>query len=158
MLSGTNIISGEGWMMVIVVGDNSCLGKIREALAKDEDGPTPLQNKLEKIAEDIGKFGLISAIIILVVLLIRFAIEKGITREWDDSKDFGTLVHYFLLALTVVVVAIPEGLPLAVTLSLAFSVKQMLEDNNLVRKLEACETMGGANNICSDKTGTLTKN
>lgn len=68
------------------------------------------------------------------------------------------IIHYFILALTVVVVAIPEGLPLAVTLSLAFSVKKMLVDNNLVRKLEACETMGGANNICSDKTGTLTKN
>ena len=68
------------------------------------------------------------------------------------------LIEYFILALTVVVVAIPEGLPLAVTLSLAFSVKKMLVDNNLVRKLEACETMGGANNICSDKTGTLTMN
>ena len=68
------------------------------------------------------------------------------------------LLDHFVLALTVVVVAIPEGLPLAVILSLAFSVKKMLDDNNLVRKLVACETMGGANTICSDKTGTLTKN
>ena len=158
MLSGTNVITGEGIMMIIVVGEDSSLGNIRSKLAQDEDGPTPLQNKLEKIAEDIGKFGLISAILILVVLLIRFGIEKGQLGYWDNKKDFSELLHFFVLALAVVVVAIPEGLPLAVTLSLAFSVKQMLDDNNLVRKLAACETMGGANNICSDKTGTLTKN
>lgn len=114
--------------------------------------------KLEKIAEDIGKFGLYSAITIVVVLLIRFSIEKGISREWDTGKDLTEILNYFILAITVIVVAIPEGLPLAVTLSLAFSVKKMLIDQNLVRKMEACETMGGANNICSDKTGTLTMN
>ena len=114
--------------------------------------------KLEKIAEDIGKFGLYSAILILVILLIRFSIEKGISREWNTSSDLPELLNFFILAITVIVVAIPEGLPLAVTLSLAFSVKKMLVDENLVRKMEACETMGGANNICSDKTGTLTMN
>ena len=114
--------------------------------------------KLEKIAEDIGKFGLYSAITILIILLVRFAIEKGISREWDTSKDLTEILDFFILGVTVVVVAIPEGLPLAVTLSLAFSVKKMLDDENLVRKMEACETMGGANNICSDKTGTLTMN
>ena len=88
MLSGTNVISGEGLMLVMVVGDDSCLGVIRAKLAQDSDGPTPLQNKLEKIAEDIGKFGLYSAIIILVILLIRFGVEKGISQEWDNSKDF----------------------------------------------------------------------
>ena len=90
--------------------------------------------------------------------MIRFGVEKGIEKTWDNTVDPKTLLEYFILSLTVVVVAIPEGLPLAVTLSLAFSVKKMLVDNSLVRKLEACETMGGANNICSDKTGTLTKN
>jgi Ca2+ transporting ATPase len=94
----------------------------------------------------------------VLVLLIRFAIEKGISRTWDTSVDLVELLNYFILGITVVVVAIPEGLPLAVTLSLAFSVKKMLLDNNLVRKMEACETMGGANTICSDKTGTLTLN
>ena len=94
--------------------------------------------KLEKIAEDIGKFGLYSAILILVILLIRFGIEKGISREWDTSKDLPELLNFFILAITVIVVAIPEGLPLAVTLSLAFSVKKMLDDENLVRKMEAC--------------------
>lgn len=94
-----------------------------------------------------------------MILLIRFAIIKGVNRAaWDTSKDLKKLLDYLLIGITVVVVAIPEGLPLSVTLSLAFSVKRMLKDQNLVRKMEACETMGGANNICSDKTGTLTMN
>ena len=80
------------------------------------------------------------------------------SRSWDTGTDLKKLLDYLLIAITVVVVAIPEGLPLSVTLSLAFSVKRMLKDQNLVRKMEACETMGGANNICSDKTGTLTMN
>ncbi len=145
-------------MVVVVVGDLSCNGKIRAALNQEEVSATPLQMKLEKIAEDIGKFGLYSAIIILIVLLVRFAIEKGISKQWKTSTDLPELLNFFILAITVIVVAIPEGLPLAVTLSLAFSVKKMLVDQNLVRKMEACQTMGGANNICSDKTGTLTKN
>ena len=94
----------------------------------------------------------------MVVLLIRFAVVKGTTKTWDTGADLGKLLNYVLIAITVVVLAIPEGLPLSVTLSLAFSVKRMLKDQNLVRKMQACETMGGANNICSDKTGTLTMN
>lgn len=93
-----------------------------------------------------------------MVLLIRLAIEKGLTREWNTGQDLISILNFFIIGVTVVVVAIPEGLPLAVTISLAFSVKKMLNDQNLVRKMEACETMGGANNICSDKTGTLTMN
>lgn len=122
-------------MLVIVVGDLSCNGKIRASLNQDEISATPLQMKLEKIAEDIGKFGLYSAILILVILLVRFAIEKGISREWETQKDLPELLNFFILAITVIVVAIPEGLPLAVTLSLAFSVKKMLLDDNLVRKM-----------------------
>lgn len=113
---------------------------------------------MEKLAGDIGRFGLYSAIVIVVILLIRFAVVKGMSRSWDTGTDLKKLLDYLLIAITVVVVAIPEGLPLSVTLSLAFSVKRMLKDQNLVRKMEACETMGGANNICSDKTGTLTMN
>jgi P-type E1-E2 ATPase len=89
-------------------------------------------------------------------MLIRFAVERGIENKWDNSEHLNEILNFFIIGITVVVVAIPEGLPLAVTLSLAFSVKKMLNDQNLVRKLQACETMGGANNICSDKTGTLT--
>ena len=145
-------------MMIVVVGEESCIGKIRALLDQEEEVLTPLQQKLEKLASDIGKFGLYSALLILTVLLVRFGIERGISRQWETSKDVKELISYFILAITVIVVAIPEGLPLSVTLSLAVSVKQMLTDNNLVRKMEACETMGGANNICSDKTGTLTMN
>lgn len=94
--------------------------------------------KLEAIAEDIGKFGLYSSITIVTILLVRFAIEKGISRTWETSVDLVELLNYFILGITVIVVAIPEGLPLAVTLSLAFSVKKMLLDQNLVRKMEAC--------------------
>lgn len=90
------------------------------------------------LAEDIGKFGLYSAITILVVLLLRFGIEKIIYKDWDSSTDVTELLSYFILALTVIVVAIPEGLPLSVTLSLAVSVKKMLLDNNLVRRMDAC--------------------
>ncbi len=122
-------------MLVLVVGDCSCIGKIRALLAQEETEGTPLQMKLEKIAEDIGKFGLISAILIVIVLLVRFAIEKGISRQWNTGQDLSEILNYFILAITVIVVAIPEGLPLAVTLSLAFSVKKMLADQNLVRKM-----------------------
>ena len=101
---------------------------------------------------------MISACIIVIVLLIRFAIERFIEYEWDHSKHWAEMLDFIIIAVTVLVVAIPEGLPLAVTLSLAVSTKRMLKDKNLVRKLQACETMGGANNICSDKTGTLTEN
>lgn len=115
--------------------------------------------KLEKIARDIGNFGLYSAIVIVLVMFIRFAVERISAREsdpWDNSRHWQEMLNFFIIGITVVVVAIPEGLPLAVTLSLAYSVKKMLTDKNLVRKLQACETMGGANMICSDKTGTLT--
>lgn len=91
-----------------------------------------------------------------MVVIIRHLIQSGIDDNWDN---FGSkVIKAFIISVTVVVVAIPEGLPLAVTLSLAFSVKKMLYDNNLVRQMQACETMGGADMICSDKTGTLTEN
>ena len=111
--------------------------------------------KLEAIAHDIGKFGLISASAIMLVLLIRFTVER-IKADEFKGKHAGELLGFLIIGITVVVVAIPEGLPLAVTLSLAYSTKRMLKDNNLVRKMAACETMGGASMICSDKTGTLT--
>jgi Ca2+ transporting ATPase len=88
--------------------------------------------------------------------LFRFAIERIQENKWDHKDNWLEVVDFVIIGITVIVVAIPEGLPLSVTLSLAYSVKKMLADQNLVRKLQACETMGGANNICSDKTGTLT--
>jgi len=96
--------------------------------------------------------------LILIALLVRFTIERISDDSWDHSRDWGSIIHFVILAIAVIVTAIPEGLPLAVTLSLSYSTKKMLADYNLVRKMAACETMGGADNICSDKTGTLTLN
>jgi len=141
----------------LVVGADSCVGRIQN-LVTQEAGATPLQKKLETIAGDIAKFGLFGAIVILVVLIIRFLVELGREDKWGDGDEYLKIIQYFIVAIAVLVVAIPEGLPLAVTLTLAFSVKKMLKDKNLVRKLQATETMGGADNICSDKTGTLTQN
>ena len=144
-------------MLVFQVGKDAAIGKIRETIDSNKDETTPLQQKLEKIAQDIGKFGLSAAILTVVVLLIRIFIDYGLLKIW--MKEFtDEIITGVLVSITVLVVAIPEGLPLAVTLALAFSVKKMLNDKNLVRKLHACETMGGANIIASDKTGTLTRN
>lgn len=162
MLSGTQVVVGEGTFLVIVVGKNSCVGKIFESLQQEVEA-TPLQMKLEQIATDIGKLGVISATITVLVLFLRFFIETGISDagfQWGDkiggyvSDWFG----YLITGITIIVVAVPEGLPLAVIISLAYSVRKMYAEKNFVKKLASCEIMGGANNICSDKTGTLTKN
>ena len=157
LLAGTQIASGSGKYVVMVVGKDSTVGRIQDILDQETDA-TPLQQKLEKIAGDIGKFGLISAIFVMVILFIRFLADRGRLHDWSDGSQYTQLLDYFIIAIAIIVVAIPEGLPLAVALSLAYSVGRMLKDQNLVRRLQACETMGGANMICSDKTGTLTQN
>lgn len=160
-VSGTCFQMGSGTMLITCIGMESAMGQIKKTITDNADDETPLQKKLEKIAEDIGKFGLVCAIFTCLIMIIRAVVEyatrKGDAKKWT-SDDTRIIIQAFLIAITVLVVAIPEGLPLAVTLSLAYSVKKMLKDNNLVRKLHACETMGGADIICSDKTGTLTKN
>ncbi len=200
VFSGTTVKEGEGWILVLATGPNSASGKIREHVMQnkedEESNKTPLEIKLEDIAEDIGKFGLWSAIITLVALLIKLfyskyrqmyykneMLEEFIQKHFHNgtydktaSEKINNQTYYlidnysiwsgiwkdifqsFILCITIIVVAIPEGLPLAVTLSLSFSVKKMMDDNNLVRHMQACETMGGANYICTDKTGTLTRN
>ncbi|KAJ8923536.1 hypothetical protein NQ315_010114 [Exocentrus adspersus] len=118
-----------------------------------------LQAKLTKLAIQIGYAGSTIAVLTVVILVINFCVDVFIThpRPWKNSY-VNELVRHFIIGVTVLVVAVPEGLPLAVTLSLAYSVKKMMKDNNLVRHLDACETMGNATAICSDKTGTLTTN
>ena len=134
-MGGTRALTGEGKMVVVVVGDQSCIGKIRAMLEQDDETETPLQQKLVKLADDIGKFALASSIIIMAVLFIRYGIFKIQKPSWDTKLDLERMLGYLIIGITVIVVAIPEGLPLSVTLSLAFSVKKMLEDQNLVRRM-----------------------
>jgi len=123
LLSGTKVMQGEGYFVVIVVGKDCAIGKIRAKISTDEAQATPLQKKLETISEDIGKFGLYAAIATVLVLSIIFIFNSLRSSQPFEFKSLTALLDYFIIGVTIVVVAIPEGLPLAVTLSLAFSVK-----------------------------------
>ncbi|OMJ78807.1 hypothetical protein SteCoe_21289 [Stentor coeruleus] len=158
VISGTSVAQGTAKIVSIAVGPNSKEGRISE-LAEQEVGNTPLEEKLDDVADKISLIGLGAGLFALVGLYLRFFIRLGMEEyEWEGKSSITELIGYFLLAFTVIAVAIPEGLPLAVTICLAYSVKKMQKDNNLVKKLPACETMGGVDMICSDKTGTLTQN
>ncbi|GAB9468777.1 Calcium-translocating p-type atpase, pmca-type [Globisporangium polare] len=126
----------------------------------DDESQSPLEGKLYNLTILIGKLGTLVAILVFVIMSISFSISTftGTNKEAWKSSFVSDYLGFFIIAITVLVVAIPEGLPLAVTIALAYSVKKMLVDNNLVRHLDACETMGSATTICSDKTGTLTTN
>ena len=180
--SGSRCCKGNGTMLVLRVGKNSEKGKIAAiviASQESEDSKSPLEEKLDVMAGDVGKFGLLAAIITFVALIIRFGVSfhfskvdyekflernatatqngETITQIKDPSTTVGNkILKIILLCIAIIVVAIPEGLPLAVTLSLAFAIAKMQDENNLVRFMTSCETMGTANYICSDKTGTLT--
>lgn len=151
---GTQVTEGDCHMLVIAVGPNSEWGQTM-ALVAGEAADTPLQAKLTILAGAIGKVGLAVALLCFVVLMIRWMVEN---KGFPFNKFSEGPLQFFIFAVTILVVAVPEGLPLAVTISLAFSMKKMMKDNNFVRVLAACETMGGASAICSDKTGTLTEN
>jgi len=157
LLSGTQVTEGFGKMLVVAVGKNSESGRAMALLSKPAES-TPLQEKLEALADRIAYFGLAAAVTILVLLLAKFFILNYLNGIAFELHMLQVLVKYFITSITIVVVAVPEGLPLAVTIALAFSMMKMLNDQNLVRHLDSCETMGGATTICSDKTGTLTKN
>lgn len=159
LLSGSMVQNGSGTMLVTAVGMRTEWGKLMSTLSEGGANETPLQVRLNGVATVIGKIGLVFAILIFCVLLVRFFIlrfEEGFSN-WK-AEYFLDIINYFAIAVTILVVAVPEGLPLAVTLSLAYAMKQMIKDQALVRNLSACETMGSATCICSDKTGTLTTN
>ncbi|BBN70273.1 ATPase E1-E2 type family protein / haloacid dehalogenase-like hydrolase family protein [Prunus dulcis] len=136
------------------------MGKIDGNSSERGEDETPLQLKLNGVATIIGKIGLTFVVLTFLVLAVRFLVEKILNNEITDwsSTDAVILLNYFAIALTIIVVAVPEGLPLAVTLSLAFAMKKLMDDRALVRHLSACETMGSTSCICTDKTGTLTTN
>lgn len=160
LLAGTKVQDGSGKMLVTSVGMKTEWGKLMETLSQGGEDETPLQVKLNGVATLIGKIGLGFAVLTFLVLLGRFLVEKGIHGmflKWSSS-DALKILNYFAVAVTIIVVAVPEGLPLAVTLSLAFAMKKLMNDKALVRHLSACETMGSASCICTDKTGTLTTN
>jgi len=155
--SGTKVQDGNCKMLVTGVGMNTEWGRLMATLGDGGDDETPLQVKLSGVATLIGKIGLGFAVLTFLVLLGRFLYAKQSLNDWS-SEDAVTIVNYFAIAVTIIVVAIPEGLPLAVTLTLAFAMTKMMDDKALVRHLSACETMGSATTICTDKTGTLTSN
>ena len=156
IISGSKVLEGVGTYLVTSVGVNSSYGKILMSLQTDSED-TPLQVKLGRLANWIGGLGSSAALLLLFVLTIRFVAGLGENTNSATVKGQQYL-DILIVAITVIVVAVPEGLPLAVTLALAFATTRMLKENNLVRVLRACETMGNATTICSDKTGTLTQN
>ncbi|KAI5557595.1 hypothetical protein BDE02_18G114500 [Populus trichocarpa] len=167
LMSGCKVADGSGTMLVTGVGINTEWGLLMASISEDNGEETPLQVRLNGVATFIGIVGLTVALLVLVVLLVRYF--TGHTKNFDGSPEFVAgktkvskavdgAVKILTVAVTIVVVAVPEGLPLAVTLTLAYSMRKMMRDKALVRRLSACETMGSATTICSDKTGTLTLN
>jgi len=155
VLSGCIATAGTATFVAIAVGKESQWGVIKSHLEKEQD-QTPLQEKLDRMAEAIGHVGMVAAAATFIAMMVIKVVFKP--EYLDDVTIFAHALEAFIIGVTIVVVAVPEGLPLAVTISLAYSTKKMLADNNLIRVLAACETMGNATNICSDKTGTLTEN
>ncbi|KAJ2348369.1 plasma membrane calcium, partial [Coemansia sp. RSA 2618] len=158
LISGSRVLEGVGRCVVVAVGQRSFYGKTLMSLRIKSD-TTPLQDKLNNLAELIAKLGGAAGLLMFIVLIIKYAVSLGrheVSRDATSVVD--SVVRIIISAVTVVVVAVPEGLPLAVTLALAVATTRMLKDNCLVRVLASCETMGNATTICSDKTGTLTQN
>ena len=153
VLRGSKVIDGHGVMIVDKVGDATEWGKVYQGSQIDNNIKTPLDNQLDHLGKIIT---VASYCIAAVILVMRLAMFDFATFEWLTFAQY--LLNTLMMAVTIIVVSVPEGLPMSVTLSLALSMKRMLTANNLVRKMHACETMGAATVICTDKTGTLTQN
>lgn len=154
VLRGTKVMEGHGIMEVKAVGDSTENGKLMTSVQLDNNVKTPLDEQLSRLGKVISKISYAVGAVIIVARIAMYLIE--VDFQWIHFLAY--LLQTIMLAVTLIVVAVPEGLPMAVTLSLAYSMRRMLKNNNLVRKLHACETMGAATVICTDKTGTLTKN
>lgn len=155
VMRGTTVVDGHGIMIVDQVGDNTGYGKVYEGSQIDNNVQTPLQIQLAGLAKIISKAGYTIAGLTFFGLVIKLFIN---TPDLPLMDMVGEILNIFMIAVTLIVVSVPEGLPMSVTLSLALSMNRMLKTNNLVRKMHACETMGATTVICTDKTGTLTQN
>lgn len=155
VMRGTTVVDGHGIMIVDQVGDNTGYGKVYEGSQIDNNVQTPLQIQLAGLAKIISKAGYTIAGLTFFGLVIKLFIN---TPGLPLMDMVGEILNIFMIAVTLIVVSVPEGLPMSVTLSLALSMNRMLKTNNLVRKMHACETMGATTVICTDKTGTLTQN
>ncbi len=154
-MRGTTVVDGHGMMVVTSVGDATEYGKVNQGAQMDNNLDTPLQVQLKRLAALISRAGYAVAAITFAVLAAKVFINMEGAGVMDVVSH---LLHCFMIAVTLIVVSVPEGLPMSVTLSLALSMNRMLKANNLVRKMHACETMGATTVICTDKTGTLTQN
>ncbi|MDR0294711.1 MAG: calcium-translocating P-type ATPase, PMCA-type [Prevotellaceae bacterium] len=158
VLRGTVVTEGQGVMEVTVVGDASEIGQTAREAAAINTEQTPLNKQLNRLSGLIGKLGFIVAGSIFVLLVARSLLTQEITFPFDHLEEWSILLTYFMVTVTIIVAAVPEGLAMSVTLSLAYSMRRMTRTNNLVRRMHATETMGATTVICTDKTGTLTQN
>lgn len=157
VMKGTKVMEGHGVMRVLAIGDHTEQGKVFEAVQIDNSVKTPLNEQLDGLGRLVAKLSYcVGAGIIIGRILMYFLSSSYVQFEWLPFIAY--LLQTLMIAVTLVVVSVPEGLPMAVTLSLAYSMRRMLKTNNLVRKMHACETMGATTVICTDKTGTLTQN
>ena len=163
VMRGNTVTDGHGVMRVVRVGDATEIGKVAHQSTEASEEETPLNKQLTRLASLIGKVGFTIAGVTFVVFVARdlyswFTLHGSI-QDWHQGMEVVQIVlKYFMMAVTLIVVSVPEGLPMSVTLSLALNMRRMLATNNLVRKMHACETMGAVTVICTDKTGTLTQN
>ena len=155
VLRSTTVVDGNGVMRVELVGDATEYGKVNQGAQIENGIDTPLQVQLKRLAGVISKLGYAAAGITFLLLSCKTFFSGG---DMSTMDIVSSMLHNFMIAVTLIVVSVPEGLPMSVTLSLALSMNRMLKANNLVRKMHACETMGAATVICTDKTGTLTQN
>lgn len=158
ILRSTMVMNGRGEFVVTAVGDATEIGKVAKKSTEQTSVETPLHMQLDKLAKMISKVGSVVSVAVFFIFLIHDILTNPAWGGKDYFYMAEIVLKYFMMAVTLIVMAVPEGLPMAITLSLALNMRRMLKSNNLVRKLHACETMGAVTVICTDKTGTLTQN